>query len=130
MEFGDECVGGPGPASAMVPWGLARVEGDSMRPTLAPGDRLLISYRRPPRAGRLAVVRLPERAGTRVLAVKRLVRREAEGWWVERDNPVAGVDSWLVGAINESDVLAVVLARVWPWRARKRGRRCARRRAQ
>jgi len=35
---------------------------------------------------------------------------------VERDNPGRGTDSWTagVGALPESDVLAVVLARVWP----------------
>ena len=40
-----------------------------------------------------------------------------DGWWVERDNPAEGVDSWLVGAIPDGDVLAVVrvpaLAPTW-----------------
>jgi hypothetical protein len=49
-----------------------------------------------------------------VVAVKRAVRREPGGWWVERDNPREGVDSWSVGAIPDADVLAVVLLRVWP----------------
>ena len=54
--------------------------------------------------------------------MKRVVRREPGGWWVERDNPAEGVDSWLVGAIPDEDVLAVVVARVWPFH-RSRGRR-------
>jgi phage repressor protein C with HTH and peptisase S24 domain len=90
-----------------------------MLPTLADGDRLLVrgGTAGPARAreGRLAVVRLP---GGRPLGVKRLLRAEPEGWWVERDNPAEGVDSWHVGAIPDGDVVAVVVARVWPRPAR------------
>ena len=81
-----------------------------MLPTLVDGDRLLIRYGARPVAGRVAVVRLPE--GT--VAVKRLSTNDATGWWVSRDNPAEGVDSWSVGAIPDADVLAVVLCRLWP----------------
>lgn len=91
--------------------GLARVRGWSMAPTLRDGDRLLVRYDLPPRPGDLVVVRLP---GGRPVAIKRAVGRTADGWWVERDSAVAGVDSWQVGAIPDDDVLAVALARVWP----------------
>ena len=67
----------------------------------------------PPRAGcatRFLYDWLPQRP----LAVKRVVHREATGWWVERDNPCTGVDSWLLGAVPDADVLAVVVARLWP----------------
>ena len=70
-----------------------------------------------PRDGRLVVVRLPDG----VVAVKRATGRRDGGWWVERDNPDEGVDSWLVGAIPEHDVVAVVRARVWPLVRRARG---------
>ena len=81
--------------------------------------------RRPLRLGAvLVVVRLPDRP----LSVKRAVHREPAGWWVERDNPREGVDSWSLGAVPDEDVLAVVLLRYWPltrsaalparWRAR------------
>ncbi|QNN51943.1 S24 family peptidase [Nocardioides mesophilus] len=89
--------------------GLARVHGRSMEPTLHEGDRLVVLHGARPRVGRLAVVRLPGE----VLAVKRVTRREPSGWWVERDNPREGVDSWSVGAVPDADVLAVVLLRVW-----------------
>ena len=79
-----------------------------MEPTLREGDVLLVLHGGRPRLGRLLVVRLP--GG--VLAVKRAVRREPDGWWVERDNPREGVDSWRVGAIADEDVVARVLARV------------------
>jgi phage repressor protein C with HTH and peptisase S24 domain len=92
---------------------LVRVAGESMRPTLRPGDVLLVRAHAPVRTGRLVIVRLPD--GT--TAVKRATHRVPEGWWVERDNPAAGVDSWLVGAIAPRDVVGVVLARLWPvWR--------------
>jgi phage repressor protein C with HTH and peptisase S24 domain len=94
-------------------WGLAVVRGRSMRPTLRDGDRLLVRYGAAPRVGRLAVVRLPDG----VVAVKRVTRREPGGWWVERDNPDEGVDSWTAGAIPDADVLGRVVRRVWPlWR--------------
>ncbi len=100
--------------------GFGIVRGRSMLPTYADGDRLLLVHGARPRVGRAAVVRLPD--GT--VAVKRVVRREQAGWWVERDNPTEGVDSWLVGAIHDDDVLAVVVGRVWPVH-RSRGQRPA-----
>ena len=86
-----------------------------MLPTLAEGDRLLVRWgaaaRRTARPGRLVVVRLP---GGRPVAVKRFTRRQDGGWWVERDNPAEGVDSWLVGAVPDPDLLGVVACRLWP----------------
>jgi phage repressor protein C with HTH and peptisase S24 domain len=93
---------------------VVRVAGESMLPTLRGGDLLLVRTGAPVRVGRLVIVRLPD--GT--TAVKRAVHRVPEGWWVERDNPAAGVDSWRVGAIPPVDVLGVVVARIWPLRRR------------
>lgn len=94
-------------------FGLVRVRGRSMLPTLGDGDLLLVRTGRPPKVGDVVVLRLPGREG---ISVKRLVRREAEGWWVERDNPREGVDSWSVGAVPATDVVAEVVMRVWPLR--------------
>lgn len=91
---------------------MAVVRGRSMQPTLYDGDRLLVRHDAVPRVGRLAVVRLPDG----VIAVKRVTRREPEGWWVERDNPRDGVESWTVGVVRDEDVVAVVIRRIWPWR--------------
>lgn len=82
-----------------------------MLPTLCDGDLLLVRGGGDRRPGRLAVVRLP---GGRPLSVKRLAHHDEQGWWVERDNPAEGADSWVFGAVPEDDVVAVVLARVWP----------------
>jgi hypothetical protein len=92
--------------------GTVVVEGRSMLPTLRPGDRLLVGYDHPVRDGDVVVVRLPDGAG---LGVKRALRHDDDGWWVERDNPAEGADSWLWGsAVADADVLGVVRWRLWP----------------
>ena len=96
-------------------FGLAVVRGDSMRPTLRPGDRLLVAYRRPVRPGQVVVARFAD--GT--LAVKRAVERRATrtgapGWWLLSDDPDVGVDSRHRGPVPDGEVRAVALARVWP----------------
>lgn len=96
-------------------FGLARVHHESMRPSLAPGDRLLVRYAAPVTAGRLVLARFPD--GT--LAVKRAAearrtRSGGPGWWLLSDNPGEGVDSRHRGVIAQADVVAVVVARLWP----------------
>lgn len=86
-----------------------------MRPLLAPGDRLLVSYRRPVRPGAVVVARLAD--GT--VAVKRAARRRttrtgAPGWWLLSDNPDEGVDSRHRGVVPDTEVLAVAVVRIWP----------------
>jgi hypothetical protein len=98
--------------------GMALVRGRSMTPTLRDGDRLLVLHGARPRPGRVGVVRFADG----VVAVKRLDHLDAEGWWVTRDNALEGRDSWSACAIPESDVLAVVLARLWPDPGRLPGR--------
>ena len=97
-------------------WEVVVVRGRSMLPTLRDGDLLLVrggtAARRRARTGRLAVVRLP---GGRPVSVKRLGVHDAGGWWVERDNPTEGVDSWQLGVpVPDADVLGVVVLRLWP----------------
>jgi phage repressor protein C with HTH and peptisase S24 domain len=81
-----------------------------MLPTLRPGDRLLVSYRRRPAFGKLVVARFAD--GT--VAVKRAAERRDDGWWLASDNPDEGVDSRHRGTVADDDVLAVVVARLWP----------------
>src|SRR4051812_5516701 len=101
-------------------FGVVVVRGVSMEPTLRDGDRLLVRWgARRARAGAVAVVRLP---GGRPLAVKRLAFESDGGWWVERDNPAAGVDSWQVGAVPVGDVLGVAVLRIAPAPGRIAGR--------
>jgi phage repressor protein C with HTH and peptisase S24 domain len=86
-----------------------------MRPTLESGDRLLVRYGAPVTAGRLVLARFAD--GT--LAVKRAVeprrtRAGGRGWWLLSDNPDEGVDSRHRGVVADADVVAVVVARLWP----------------
>jgi hypothetical protein len=86
-----------------------------MRPLLEPGDRLLVSYRRPVRPGAVVVARLAD--GT--VAVKRAVERRttasgAPAWWLLSENPGEGVDSRPRGPVPDGDVIAVTVARIWP----------------
>jgi hypothetical protein len=86
-----------------------------MRPTLAPGDRLLVRYGARVRPGRLVLARLAD--GT--LSVKRATDRRTTasgrpGWWLTSDNPAVGVDSRHRGPVPDDRVLGVVVARVWP----------------
>ncbi|NMM23916.1 MAG: peptidase S24 [Phycicoccus sp.] len=91
-----------------------------MEPTLHEGDRLLVLYGARPRRGTLAVVALPDDTSgvARPLAVKRLAYPDpdgsdgSDGWWVERDNPAEGLDSWAIGAIAADDIRARVLLRL------------------
>lgn len=90
------------------PWFRAEVTGRSMLPTLAPGDRVVVRRGRAPRPGDLVVVHLPGRP----LSVKRAGVRDADGWWVESDNPAEGTDSWTIGAaVPDADVVGVVVRR-------------------
>ena len=85
-----------------------------MAPTLREGDLLLVDRVVRVRPGALVVARMPGAP----LAVKRAqfwhADDAAQGWWLERDNPRKGTDSWAVGPVASQDVVAVVLGRVWP----------------
>jgi len=87
-----------------------------MLATLADGDVLLVrggrGVHRRARPGRLVVVRL---SPDRPVSVKRLGVRDSGGWWMERDNPAEGVDSWQLGSpAPDADILGLVLLRAWP----------------
>ena len=81
-----------------------------MLPTLREGDRLLVRYDAVPRTGSLVVATFPD--GT--VTVKRAARRVGPRWWLSADNASEGIDSRHVGAVASYDVVAVVLARLWP----------------
>jgi signal peptidase I len=104
-------------------WGLARVRGRSMTPTLREGDRLLVRYGARPRPGDVVVARFPDDT----LTVKRAespreTRTGEPGWWLTSDNPGEGVDSRHRGVFAAEAVLGVVRLRVWPRPGRVRRR--------
>jgi nickel-type superoxide dismutase maturation protease len=96
-------------------WRVAVAE-RSMEPALRPGDWLFV-WRglrpgRPPRvrAGQIVIARHPGR--TDMLVVKRAVREEPDGWWLESDNRGGGaVDSRSFGAVPANLIAGRVLLR-------------------
>jgi nickel-type superoxide dismutase maturation protease len=106
---------GAGTAYGRKPYLRVAVAGDSMRPTLTDGDWLLCrraSGAGGVREGDVVVLERPDRPG--LLVVKRVVRREPAGWWVEGDNAVASDDSRVFGPVPDGCVVARVVARYWP----------------
>ncbi|WP_242901207.1 S26 family signal peptidase [Actinomadura terrae] len=119
------------------------VEGDSMLPTLRPGDWLLVHVTEHGAtghsatghgatahgaAGRVAagdvvVARHPGRPD--LLVVKRAAYRTDTGWWLESDNQRAPgrSDSWDFGAVPDHLLVGRVVARYWP--PSRAGRRIA-----
>lgn len=99
---------------------LRRVEvvGESMRPTLEPGDRLLLSRTRRVRPGDLVAV-LDPRSDRRTV-VKRVAAVSAGGLTVLGDNPEASTDSRIYGTVRADALRGRVLYRYFP--ALRRGR--------
>jgi len=81
-----------------------------MVPTLRHGDAVLVRVGgRPVRAGDVVVARFRSRPS--LLVVKRALRPEAGGWWLQGDNPLVVDDS---RAYGPADVEGVVVFRYWP----------------
>ena len=96
-----------------MPWRAlpVLVRGPSMAPTLRHGDAVLARRGgRPVRPGDVVVARF--RSRPELLVIKRAVRVDQGGWWLEGDNPVVADDSRSYGV---ADVEARVVLRYWPW---------------
>lgn len=92
------------------------VRGPSMAPTLRDGDCLLVRRGgRPVRPGDVVVAQFRSRPD--LLVVKRAVREEPDGWWLESDNEFVTDDSRRYGV---GHVLGRVVLRYWPRPARIR----------
>ncbi len=99
----------------MIGLTTVRIVGPSMEPTLRNGETHLALTGVRCSVGNVVVIRHPDRR--ELLTVKRLVRREGDGWWVEGDNPKESTDSRQFGAVDSDLVVARVLVRVHPlWR--------------
>jgi nickel-type superoxide dismutase maturation protease len=97
-----------------------RVEarGDSMRPTLEPGDWCLATAGGPLKKGDVVVVEHPERPGLEV--VKRVTGAPGEEglgfgeWFVEGDNAAASTDSRTFGPVPRDAITGRVRLVYWP----------------
>jgi nickel-type superoxide dismutase maturation protease len=92
------------------------VSGDSMRPTLEPGDRLIvlrIAHRQRLRVGDLVTVSDP-RPGEQRSLVKRIVELSGGSAEVRGDNPLSSTDSREFGPVPLAEVTGRVLYRYGP----------------
>ena len=114
-------VGLAGAVALAVAWAVVRprrvvVEGRSMEPTLAPGDRLLVVRARHLHPGDVVAVRDPTEA--RRVLVKRISAVLEDEIVVRGDNPEASTDSRSFGPVRAGAVLGRVVRCYAPsWRA-------------
>jgi nickel-type superoxide dismutase maturation protease len=85
------------------------VHGPSMAPTLHTGDALLVRRGGRVRPGDIVVARFRTRPD--LLVVKRAIRVQDGGWWVQGDNEFVEDDSRAYGV---ADVIGRVLFRYFP----------------
>lgn len=78
-------------------WSAVRVVGPSMEPAVRNGDWWVVRAARVYRPGDVVALRHPHRPD--LLVVKRIIRIEADGTWVEGDNWAASEDSRAFGAV-------------------------------
>jgi nickel-type superoxide dismutase maturation protease len=93
-------------------WPLLRVAvaERSMEPTLRPGDWLLVLRTGRVRPGQLVVAWHPSRPT--LLLVKRALRREPGGWWLQSDSPNGfASDSRAFGPVPSALIQGRVLLR-------------------
>lgn len=92
------------------------VTGESMRPSLLPGDYLLANRvwprLRAPRPGAIVLVRDPEQPEREL--VKRVAEREGAAFIVLGDNAAASRDSRRFGAVSREAIAGQVWFRYWP----------------
>jgi phage repressor protein C with HTH and peptisase S24 domain len=88
---------------------MAVVSGLSMIPTLAPGERLLVRLDGPIVLGDIVVF---ERVNQ--FDIKRILRIEADGVFVQGDNDQVSTDSRTYGLIPHDNVIGVATYRLWP----------------
>ncbi|HEV8419899.1 MAG TPA: signal peptidase I [Actinomycetota bacterium] len=116
-------------AAAMLVWWrwrpfLVEVEGESMAPTLRPGDYLVAVRLRRVRRGSLVVVEHPDRPGYEM--VKRVAALPGERvedrilgtdeYWVTGDNVDGSSDSRNFGPVGPDVLRGRVVLRYWPAR--------------
>jgi nickel-type superoxide dismutase maturation protease len=93
----------------MFPFGLFRVEGDSMEPTYKSGDLLLgRRWKLSPQEGDVVVVLAENRP-----LIKRLKSINDEEIQVEGDNKSASTDSRTFGPLPKNAIKATILCRLY-----------------
>jgi nickel-type superoxide dismutase maturation protease len=88
------------------------VGGDSMRPSLEPGDRLVVLRTSRPRPRQVVALVDPRQPGR--LVVKRVAALTDAGVTVVGDNPAASTDSRHYGPVPATAVRGRAVWRYWP----------------
>ncbi len=88
-----------------------------MLPTLKPGAWVVVRWGKEPKLSDVVVARSPL---DNHLIIKRLVKIESDGYWLEGDamrtsTASSSQDSWVFGALTREQILGVV---IWPRRQR------------
>jgi nickel-type superoxide dismutase maturation protease len=91
-----------------------RVVGPSMEPELRNGDWWIVRRTHDVHPGDVVLVEHPLRPN--LLVVKRAVRQEGSGWWVEGDNPDMSEDSREFGPVHLGAVTGRLVWRYHPLR--------------
>lgn len=92
----------------LVPIGLYRIEGKSMTPAFAIGDRVVgWRWESTPGIGQIVVVK----NNNDRLIIKRVIKINNHGLWLEGDNKKASTDSRQQGYYNAKAVEAII---IWP----------------
>lgn len=87
------------------------IKGDSMHPTLKPGDRLLVDKNSAINVGDIVVAAHPFKSSVKI--VKRVANIESDGRiLLSGDNPNESSDSRAFGSINRSDIIGKVVFRL------------------
>jgi nickel-type superoxide dismutase maturation protease len=97
-----------------MPYARVLVTGPSMAPSLRNGDWVLVRLTTRLRPGDVAVMVHPHRPDLRI--IKRLVRREPDGWWVLGDHAGASDDSRQFGPVPDECMIGRVTVRYKPLR--------------
>jgi nickel-type superoxide dismutase maturation protease len=103
----------------VLPFTRVRIVGPSMEPAIVNGEWWIVRRWGRPRVGDVALLEHPHRP--EALVVKRLVRRDPEGWWVLGDNAGASEDSRQFGAVPARNVRGVLWRRYGGSRGAGRG---------
>ena len=85
------------------------IAGRSMEPSLRSGDWWIVRTFGPIRPGSIVLMRHPRRPD--LLVVKRAIREEAGGWWVEGDNAGFSDDSRTFGAVRSDLIIGSLVVR-------------------
>ena len=84
-----------------------------MLPSLKPGSWVVVRWGKEPKLSDVVVARSPL---DEQLIIKRLVKIESDGYWLEGDamrssTASSSQDSWVFGALTREKILGVV---IWP----------------